>query len=96
MKWLCRSKWKASGVKKRTTKLRLYDVVELKQELSGTDFPIGTQGTVVMVFTDPSFAVLIEFVDSDGQMLDVCLLTDDAIAETVDLCWREPGECCDL
>jgi hypothetical protein len=46
-----------------------YDVVVLKSPLDETPIPVGTKGTILMVFDSPSKAYEFEFVDSASRSL---------------------------
>ena len=56
----------------------LFDVVELKSDLSEFDLPRGTQGTIVECYPDGEYEV--EFIDDDGQTLALCALPLDKLS----------------
>ncbi|WP_179472860.1 DUF4926 domain-containing protein [Mycolicibacterium vinylchloridicum] len=63
-----------------------YDGVRLLRPLPQYDLPVGAQGTVVMVYRDPSLPPTyeVEFADDDGVTLALVTLKDD----DVEITWR--------
>ncbi|MCG5452711.1 MULTISPECIES: DUF4926 domain-containing protein [Micromonospora] len=59
--------------------LELYDVVELREAISGEQLPAGAVGTVVHIFNAPSTAYEVEFVDTDGHTIAMVTLRADQV-----------------
>jgi len=55
-----------------------YDVVRAKKNLSDT-VPKGCNGAVVMVYQEPTLGYEVEFVDNEGNTLDVLTVYPDDI-----------------
>lgn len=53
----------------------LYEVV-IAQRLLSEKVRKGTRGTVLMAFTEPSVGYMVEFVDNEGNSLDVLTVKD--------------------
>ncbi|WP_444947414.1 DUF4926 domain-containing protein [Micromonospora ureilytica] len=54
--------------------MELYDVVELREALTGERLPAGAVGTVVHVSNGPPTACEIEFADADGRTVAMVTL----------------------
>ncbi|MEG1466444.1 MAG: DUF4926 domain-containing protein [Hafnia sp.] len=50
--------------------IKEYDVVKATRDLSGTVLQ-GCMGAVVLIYKEPTLAYEVEFVDSEGDTLDV-------------------------
>jgi hypothetical protein len=46
-----------------------YDIVRLKKSLPDADIPIGSRGTIVMLYDGEPSAYEVEFLDADGNTL---------------------------
>lgn len=55
-----------------------YDVVRAKKDLSGAVLK-GCKGAVVMIYQDPTLGYEVEFVDDEGDTLDVLTVYPDDI-----------------
>ncbi|MDU4128448.1 DUF4926 domain-containing protein [Pantoea sp.] len=58
--------------------LKEYDVVKSTKVLSDS-IVVGCKGAVVMVYTEPTLGYEVEFVDADGETLDVLTVYPDDI-----------------
>lgn len=58
----------------------LYEVVVAQKQLS-EKVPKGTSGTVLLSYTSPYVAYEVEFVDLEGQSLDVLTVKEDDITK---------------
>ena len=56
--------------------MRLFDIVRLVKEFNG--LPAGTEGTIVLEYDGTAYEV--EFVDSEGETIDVLTTPADMIA----------------
>jgi len=58
--------------------IKEYDVVKAKKDLSG-NVPKGSRGAVVMIYQEPTLGYEVEFVDNEGDTLDVLTVYPDDI-----------------
>jgi hypothetical protein len=56
-----------------------YEVVRARRQLN-EKVPLGTIGTILLLYGHPPAAYEVEFVNSDGDHLDVLTVVDDDIA----------------
>jgi hypothetical protein len=57
-----------------------YDVVSLKQDIPSNNLRAGAEGTVLIVYNEPSLplAYEVEFLGAEGETLAIVTLTADA------------------
>ncbi|ROP60172.1 uncharacterized protein DUF4926 [Enterobacter sp. BIGb0383] len=58
--------------------IKEYDVVKSTKMLSGS-IAAGCKGAVVMVYTEPTLGYEVEFIDANGETLDVLTVYPDDI-----------------
>ena len=58
-----------------------YEVVQLKKDIRSKNLFVGTKGTVLMVYDEPTLplAYEVEFIDDQGITLAVLTVTDEDI-----------------
>ena len=57
-----------------------YDVVRLRSSTSAVSIPVGTRGTILIVYDDSPIAYEVEFVDDLGSSLGTFTLQEDDLA----------------
>ena len=56
-----------------------YDCVRLRKPLFNYTIPVGSEGVVLMVYTQPTVGYEVEFFDASGKSLGTATTDDDHI-----------------
>ena len=68
---------------------KLYDIFRLKKKIEDEDIPVGSTGTVLMIYEDNPPAYEVEFVDENGRNIGnstkTFTLTEDCLEPIKDM-----------